>query len=138
MNWDSFRHWFVAGAADLEIVVAHATSADRQRLLAVLPAWGHAITPPGPDEHAPHFMVGSATVAIEEPRSDAVVLSLPPRPLYYDEAGYLAVEALIARVAHVLGRSVRMAHAAARPEDWITVYDPMSGAFERRQAALRG
>lgn len=137
MNWDTFRHWFVAGAADLEIVVAHASPADRQRLLAVLPTWGHAITPPGPDEHAPHFMVGSATVAIEAPRRDAVVLTLPPRPLYYDEAGYRAVEALIARVAHVLGRTVRMGRAEDGPEHWITVYDPMSGAFACREPALQ-
>ncbi|MEZ6038825.1 MAG: hypothetical protein R3F29_15200 [Planctomycetota bacterium] len=137
MNWDSFRHWFVAGAADLEIVVAHATPADRQRLLTVLPTWGHAITPPGPDEPAPHFMVGSATVAIEPSRDGAVTLKLPPRPLYYDEAGYLAVEALIARVAHVLGLPVRMTRTAAEPDDWITSYDPMGGAFARREPALQ-
>lgn len=137
MNWDSFRHWFVAGAADLEIVVAHATPADRQRLLTVLPTWGHAITPPGPDEPAPHFMVGSATVAIELPRRGELALTLPPRPIYYDQAGYRAVEALMARIAHVLGRPVRLAPAAAETDDWIAGYDPMLGTFERREPALQ-
>ncbi|MCB9878933.1 MAG: hypothetical protein H6835_15160 [Planctomycetes bacterium] len=137
MNWDTFRHWFVADAADLEIVVAHAARAERERLLAVLPTWGHHIAPPDPDENAPHFMVGTATVAIGPPRGDEVVLTLPARPLYYDEAGYRAVEALMARIAHVLGLPVRLAPTGAAADDWIAGYDPMVGAFERREPALQ-